>query len=158
MNNFHANYVKILDILQQVEKKKSFLHQIRQPKLSDIELIAITVEYMSIDSEYQLFRVLPVELSMLIERSVYNRRKLRLLFHREQIRKQLAAKISFSDYYIADSMPLEVCKLSRSVVRFVKKILKHRPTKVIVPLKSFITMVINYMLFAILMVYFLILI
>ena len=84
MNSFSANYEKILGILQQVEQKKIFLSQIRIPKLSDIELIAIdiTEEYMSTDSEYQLFRKLPFELFALIERSVYNRRRRKLFFHR----------------------------------------------------------------------------
>ena len=82
MNNFSTNYRKILDILEQLEPKKNFLNQIRKSKLSDIELIAIdiTAEYMSIDSEYQLFRKLPMELSSLIERSVYNRRRRKLFF------------------------------------------------------------------------------
>lgn len=117
MNNFIANYGKILETLQQVEKKMNFLNQKRKPKLSDIELIAIdlTAEYMGIDSEHQLFRVLPVSLNSKIERSVYNRRKRKLFYPRERIRKQVADKISSnSDYYIVDSMPLEVCKLSRS--------------------------------------------
>ena len=116
MNNFSANYVKILDILKQVEEKRNFLNQIRISKLSDIELIAmdITAEYMSIDSEYQLFRKLPIELSSQIERSVYNRRKRKLFYHRERIRKLIANTLYSSNYYIVDSMPLEVCKLSRS--------------------------------------------
>lgn len=48
MNNFARDYEKILNTLQSVKPKMSFLHQIRQPKLSDIELIAIdlTSEYM----------------------------------------------------------------------------------------------------------------
>lgn len=77
MNNFSANYEKILEILQQVEVRMNFLNQKRKPKLSDIELIAIdlTSEYMSIDSEYQLFRRLPFSLFSKIEPSVYNRRK-----------------------------------------------------------------------------------
>ena len=116
MNNFSANYRKILETLKQVEDKMNFLNQIRKPKLSDIELIAIdlTSEYMSIDSEYQLFRVLPTCLYSKIERSVYNRRKRKLFFHKELIRKKLANMISSNNYYIVDSMPLEVCKLSRS--------------------------------------------
>ncbi|KAA6314295.1 hypothetical protein EZS27_035072 [termite gut metagenome] len=65
MNNFSANYRKIMETLRAIEPKKNFLHQTRQPKLSDIELIALdlTAEYMSIDSEYQLFRILPNFLS-----------------------------------------------------------------------------------------------
>jgi hypothetical protein len=116
MNNFGANYEKILEVLKQIESKKNFLKQKRKPKLSDIELIAVdlTAEYMSIDSEYQLFRLLPEFISNRIERSVYNRRKRGMFFYRETLRKQIAKQLSTSDYYIVDSMPLEVCKLSRS--------------------------------------------
>lgn len=116
MNNFIANYGKIFETLQQFESKMNFLNQKRKPRLSDIELIAIdlTSEYMSIDSEYQLFRVLPESLRSRIERSVYNRRKRKLFGYRDRLRKKLASQISTGDYYIVDSMPLEVCKLSRS--------------------------------------------
>ena len=116
MSNFLRNYRKILETLQLVESKMNFLNQIRKPKLSDIELIAIdlTSEYMSIDSEYQLFRTLPLDLSSKIERSVYNRRKRKLFFYRDSLRKKLANQIGTQDYFIVDSMPLEVCKLSRS--------------------------------------------
>ena len=117
MNNFSANYGKIFETLQQIETKVNFLNQKRKPRLSDIELIAIdiTAEYMGIDSDYQLFRFLPESLRSRIERSVYNRRKRKLFYPREQIRKQMADTISSnSSYYIVDSMPLEVCKLSRS--------------------------------------------
>lgn len=116
MNNFTRSYLKILETLQQVEYKMNFLNQKRKPKLSDIELIAVdlTSEYMSIDSEYQLFRTLPPELFAKIERSVYNRRKRKLFYYRESLRKKLASQISNNTSYIVDSMPLEVCKLSRS--------------------------------------------
>ena len=94
----------------------NFLNQIRKPKLSDIELIAmdLTSEYMSIDSERALFRKLSADLLPKVERSVYNRRKRRLFYHRDLLRKKLAWTIGLQDYYIVDSMPLEVCKLSRS--------------------------------------------
>jgi len=116
MNNFTRNYEKILETLQIVESKMNFLNQIRKPRLSDIELIAIdlTSEFMGIDSERDLFRKLPFRLTSRIERSVYNRRKRKLFDYRSQLRKQIASQISVSDYYIVDSMPLEVCKLSRS--------------------------------------------
>jgi len=117
MNNFASNYDKILEILKSITKKESFLTQIREPKLKDIELIAmnLTSEYMSIDSECQLFRIIPEVLSSKIERSVYNRRKRKLFIAIEFIRKKLSEKFNeFEDYYIVDSMPLEVTKLSRS--------------------------------------------
>ena len=117
MNNFLTKYEKILEILKQFETKSNFLNQIRCPRLSDIELIAldITAESLGIDSEYQLFRTLPSPLSSKIERSVYNRRRRRLFFVKERIRKALAEKLTSSEnYFIVDSMPLEICKLSRS--------------------------------------------
>ncbi|MDO5970014.1 IS982 family transposase [Flavivirga aquimarina] len=117
MHNFKANYDKILEVLKGLGTKSDYLHQIRKPKLNDLELIAIdlTSEYMSIDSECQLFRILPIDLSKKIERSVYNRRKRKLFSFRETIRKQMTFKLNNSqDCFIVDSMPLEVCKLSRS--------------------------------------------
>lgn len=118
MNNFTANYKKILETLQQIESKMNFLNQKRRPQLSDIELIALdlTSEFMGIDSEYQLFRYLPNSLSTRIERSVYNRRKRRLFMHREELRFKITNHmITATDDFIVDSMPLEICKLSRSV-------------------------------------------
>ena len=84
----------------------NFSNQIRKPKLSDIELIAIdlTSVYMSIDSEYQLFRTLSLCLSSKIERSVYNRKKRRLLLDRESLRKKLANQIAPDNYFIVDNM------------------------------------------------------
>ncbi|KAA6324557.1 hypothetical protein EZS27_026130, partial [termite gut metagenome] len=48
INNFSADYRKIVETLRIIEPKKNFLHQIRQPKLSERELIGIdfTAEYM----------------------------------------------------------------------------------------------------------------
>ena len=85
--------------------------------MSDIELIAVdlTAESLSIDSEHQLFRTLPDLLSSRIERSVYNRRRRKLFFIKERIRKALSDRLTGNEnYFIVDSMPLEICKLSRS--------------------------------------------
>ncbi|WP_165045645.1 IS982 family transposase [Dysgonomonas sp. ZJ709] len=116
MNNFTRNYEKILETLQSIESQMNFLNQIRKPRLSDIELIAIdlTSEFLGIDSERDLFRKLPIDLLSKIDRSVYNRRKRRLFYYRDLLRRKVALSISNQDYYIIDSMPLEVCKLSRS--------------------------------------------
>lgn len=118
MHNFTANYEKILEVLKELElDSENFLYQIRKPRLTDLRIIAInlTSEYMSIDSEYQLFRILPSEIKLLIERSVYNRRKRKLFVYMEHIRKLLAEKFNGTQkYFVVDSMPLEVCKLSRS--------------------------------------------
>ncbi len=54
---------------------------------------------MSIDSEHQLFRILPTDIKLLIERSVYNRRKRRLFAYMERIRKLLAEKFNDTEKY-----------------------------------------------------------
>lgn len=118
MSNFEANYKLILNELQKLEFSDNCYFKPIKPKLSDLELVAInvTAEYLSIDSEYQLFRNLKgTYLSDKIERSVYNKRKRKLFNWMEEIRKELALKFNkFEDYYVVDSMPLEVCKLSRA--------------------------------------------
>lgn len=94
MNNFKANYNKILEVLKSITEKEQFIKQKRKPKLKDIELIAmnLTAEYMSIDSECQLFREISIDLKNKIERSVYNRRKRKLFFAMEFIRNELSNK------------------------------------------------------------------
>jgi hypothetical protein len=115
MNNFSANYVKILETLQSIEDKMNFRNQKRLSNLSDIELIAIdlTSEFMGIDSERDLFRKLPSGLTGKIEHSVYNCRKRHLFCHRNLLRKKLVSQFSPQGYFIVGSMPLEICKLSR---------------------------------------------
>jgi len=60
MNNFIASYKLIHHELQKLKIDFSDIHQIRKPKLSNLELIAmnITAEYSGIDSECQLFRTI----------------------------------------------------------------------------------------------------
>ena len=70
---------------------------------------------MGVDSENDLFRRLPLSFTSKIERSVYKRRRRKLADHIDKIRLKLASYFNeFEDYYIIDSMPLEVCKISRS--------------------------------------------
>ena len=117
MNNLIANYKRILEVLRKISKENLLSYQRRQPMLSDLELVSlsITSEYMGIDSETHLFRLLPKTILSKIERSVYNRRRRRLVFHIDEIRLKLASYFNeFEDCFIVDSMPLEVCKLSRS--------------------------------------------
>lgn len=76
--------------------------------LADIEVVSInlTTEYLDIDSECDLFRKLPPELSSNIERSVYNRRLRRLFPHLERITAKLAGHINANeDRLIIVSMP-----------------------------------------------------
>ena len=118
MNNLIQNYEIILDTLQKKCSHIECFYQIRKPKLSNLELIALnlTAEYMSINTELQLFRCLknsPLEHK--IERTVYNRRKRRLFPFLELIRSSLSESLSaLSTTFIVDSTPLEICKYSRA--------------------------------------------
>ncbi|RED50106.1 IS982 family transposase [Seonamhaeicola aphaedonensis] len=117
MNNLNAIYERILEVLQNISEQQLIACQRRQPKMTDLELVSLslTSEYLGIDSENDLFRKLPKTLLAKIERSVYNRRRRRLACHIEDIRSRLAFDFNeFEDVFIVDSMPLEVCKLSRS--------------------------------------------
>lgn len=117
MNNFIQNYEIILKNISSFEIVFDFI-QIRKPKLGNLELIAmnLTAEYMSINSECQLFRAISnTYLSSKIERSVYNRRKRKLFPYIEQLRKKLSNEFNkHEDVFIIDSMPLEVCKNARA--------------------------------------------
>ena len=115
--NLNANYERILEVLRKISKEQLLSYQRRQPKFSDLELISLslTAEFMSIDSENDLFRNFSKPLLSKIERSVYNRRRRNLLNHIDVIRLKLASFFNdFENYFVVDSMPLEVCKLSRS--------------------------------------------
>ena len=117
MNNFIQNYEIILKYISTFEIVFDFV-QIRTPKLGNLEIIAmnLTAEYMGINSECQLFRVISnTYLSSKIERSVYNRRKRMLFPYIEQLRKKMSNEFNVcEDVFIIDSMPLEVCKNARA--------------------------------------------
>ena len=117
MNNLSANYERILEVLRKISKDDLLPYQRRAPKLKDLELIslALTAEFMSIDSENHLFRQIPETIRCKIERSVYNRRKRRLANTINDLRMKIAGSFNeFEKFFIIDSMPVEVCKLSRS--------------------------------------------
>lgn len=117
MNNLNANYKRILEVLRKISTDQLLPYQRRKPMLSDLELISLslTAEFMGIDSENDLFRKLPKAIDKKIERSVYNRRRRKLANEVDKIRLRLASHFNeFENYFVVDSMPLEVCKLSRS--------------------------------------------
>jgi hypothetical protein len=91
-----------------------------RPEFSDLEVIALalTAEYMSCDSENWLFNKVRSDYSdsfpHIIDRSRFNRRKRALFDILDLVRRRLSERfLEFEDYFIIDSMPLEVCKLSR---------------------------------------------
>lgn len=118
MHNFEASYKLILKELRKLTYIDNFYFKPVSPKMSDLEVIGLIIwaEYKSIDSEYQLFRdIKGTLLDGKIERSVYNRRKRKLFPYLEIIRQKMVGRFNeFENYFVVDSMPLEVCKLSRS--------------------------------------------
>ncbi len=135
MTNIVKNYFRVLEVISSLNFELDFKSGIgRKPKMSDIEVVALslTAEFMSIDSENSLFKqLLPGEISNLIERSQFNKRRKRLFLFSEQIRTELAAKFMyFEDYFIVDSMPLEICKFSRhNRIKICKKDFETAPSK-----------------------------
>jgi hypothetical protein len=78
MNNLTQNYELILKKLTNICSHIPSFKQIRQPKLSELELVALnlTAGYMSYNSELQLFRTIKgTYLDAKMERSVYNKRR-----------------------------------------------------------------------------------
>ena len=118
MNNFLSSYELILKTLEKLAVNFEPFVQLRRPKLNNMSIIALalTAEYMSIDTECQLFRVLEgTYLFNLIERSVYNRRKRHLCGVLEEVRQRLVHFLTQEeDYFIIDSMPIDICKWNRA--------------------------------------------
>ena len=69
MNNLNADYERILEVLRKISKERLLPYQRRQPKLSDLKLVSLslTAEFMGIDSENDLFRKLPKVINSKIE-------------------------------------------------------------------------------------------
>ena len=117
MNNLEQSYKKILEVLSKFFGNKLQNYQRRTPKISDLEAVSlvITAEYLSIDSQCQLFRKTPKSIKSKIERSVFNRRRRKLFPYIEEIRIKIAQHFNeFEDVFIVDSMPLKVCENSRA--------------------------------------------
>lgn len=135
MTNIIKNYLRVLEVINSLNLDLE--HQLgagRKPKMTDIEVIALslTAEYMSIDSENYLFKQInQSEIPNLIERSQYNKRRRKLFLFSELIRTKLASRfLEFENYFIVDSMPLEICKFSRhNRVKICKNELETAPSK-----------------------------
>lgn len=87
---------------------------------------------MSIDSENSLFKQInSVEIPNLIERSQFNKRRRKLFLFLEEVRIKLAREfLATEDYFIVDSMPLEICKFSRhNRVKICKESFDTAPSK-----------------------------
>ncbi len=125
MHNIRTNFIKILEVVKgiigdEVNEKGNYLRRGTCPRFSDLDVIALslTAECLSIDSENYLFVKLNKEylndFKNLISRRQYNDRR-KLLFEKtEGIRKLMAERLNKqADVFAIDSMPLEICKISR---------------------------------------------
>ena len=125
MHNIKTNFDKILGVIKdiigdEINENGNYLRRGTKPKFSDIEVIALslTAECLSIDSENYLFSKLNKEylhdFENMISRRQYNDRR-KLLFEKtEGVRKSMAERINKqADVFAIDSMPLEICKISR---------------------------------------------
>lgn len=126
MHNIKTNFDKIEAIIKQMLKEKinkagNFTRPGPQPKFSDTAVLALslTAEALGIDSENNLFEKLNAEYKSdfpaLIDRSQYNRRRRGLRYYTEELRKAIVSKlVPGEDYFVVDSMPVEVCKKARA--------------------------------------------
>ena len=125
MHNIKTNFDKILAVIKdilcdEIDDKGNYKRPGTVPRFSDIEVIALslTAECLSIDSENYLFSKLRNEYAVafenIISRRQYNDRR-KLLFEKtERARKLMAERLNRqSDVFAIDSMPIEICKLSR---------------------------------------------
>lgn len=117
MSNLRDSYAKIPGLLHEIEEEDCYVSQIRQPALNDKAFIALCLasESLGIDSERYLFRQLSDELKGKIERSVYNKRRRGSGLKMEWFRNKIAIMLEPAETdHLIDSMPLEVCRLSRA--------------------------------------------
>ena len=125
MHNLSSNFHLFLDITKSVFKSSvnangNFKFYPRQPKLSDCQIIAlsITAESIGIDSENYLFGKLKkdykADFPNLIHRSNFNRRKKLLAPYLSQLNQFLADQMNEREnVFIVDSIPVPVCKIVR---------------------------------------------
>lgn len=135
MSNIVKNYLRVLEVISSLNCELEFKSGVgRKYKMTDLEVVALslTAEFMSIDSENALFKqVTANDISNLIERSQFNKRRRKLFLFSEEIRTKLASFfLDFEDYFIVDSMPLEICKFSRhNRVKICKDEFETAPSK-----------------------------
>jgi Transposase DDE domain len=135
MSNIVKNYLRVLEVISSLNCELEYKSGVGgKVKMSDIEVVALslTSEYMSIDSENDLFKQLVnSSIPNLIERSQFNKRRRKLFEFSEKIRTSLASSfLEFENYFIIDSMPLEICKKAReNRIKICKKNFETAPSK-----------------------------
>lgn len=142
MHNIKNNFDKIFETIKHLpldifNDKGNIKRPGPIPKFSDLEVISLNVmsEYMSIDSENFLFKKIASchkdDFPNIIDRSQYNKRKKNLFPYIDKIRAFMASQfVEFEEYFVIDSMPLEVCKTAREKrVKICKEAYETSPDK-----------------------------
>ena len=135
MSNIIKKYLRVLEVISSLNCELEYKSDVgRKQKMSDLEVVALslTAEFMSIDSENSLFKEInKQQIPNLIERSQFNKRRRKLFLFSEAVRTKLASRfLEFEDYYIVDSMPLEICKFARHRrIKICKNDLETAPSK-----------------------------
>jgi hypothetical protein len=125
MHNLKTNFDKFFNITKSVFKDRlnqsdNFYFYPNKPKLSDCEIIALSVtgESLGIDSESYLWGKLKFDhkddFPRLIHRSNFNRRRKHLYPFIELLNQYMADRLNeCEDVYLVDSIPVPVCKIAR---------------------------------------------
>jgi hypothetical protein len=135
MTNIVKNYLRVLEVISSLNYKFGYKSGVgRKTKISDLEIVALslTAEFMSIGSENSLFKLVDTsQIPNLIERSQFNKRRRKLFLFSEEVRLKLASRfLEFEDYFIVDSMPLEIYKFARHRrIKICKKEFETAPSK-----------------------------
>jgi Transposase DDE domain len=126
MHDIKRNYEIIFEIIKPmvsdlVNEYGNLPRRGFRPKMSDLQIVslALTAEYLSIDSENLLFKKLKSDYSHwfsgMIERSNYNRRKRNLFNFFEICRQKLSNYFNeWETCFVVDSKPLKICQYARS--------------------------------------------
>jgi hypothetical protein len=125
MHNLKTNFDKFFDIAKSVfkdrlNKSDNFFFHPNRPKLSDCEIIALSVtgESIGIDSENYFWEKLKSDhkndFPGLTDRSKFNQHRKHLYPFIEQLNKHLAGRLNESeDVYLVDSISVPVCQIAR---------------------------------------------
>lgn len=125
MHDLTVNFQKMLQITttvlkQNIDKDGNLYFYPRKPKLSDAEIIALSLcqECLGIDSENWFMAKLKSDyrddFPNLVHITNYNKRRKRLTACTEQVNKLIANELNEGeDVFMVDSIPVPVCKLAR---------------------------------------------
>ena len=125
MHNLKTNFDKIFNITKSffngsINADYNFYHYPRKPKMSDCEIINLSIlgESIGIDSENYLFGKLKSDhfedFPNLIDRSRFNRRRKRLGNFIANLNQSIAGLMNEGeDTYLVDSIPIPGCQIAR---------------------------------------------